>query len=548
MSVWIAAALLAGCAGRRPRETAPVPRAGGAFKLVYQNSPETLDPQAIILLADWEVASLVYEGLTAQGAAPDRVQPLLAESWEESDRGRRWVFTLRQNVYFHDDPCFPGGRGRKVTAGDVLYTFRRIADPKAEWANWYLFAGKIEGLDDFHAGRAPAIGGLRALDERRVEFRLTRPYAAFLKVLASQTACIVPREAVERYGADFGKHPAGTGPFRLAAWNPFERILLVRNGRYWRTDSRGARLPYLDSIDIRFRADATESVLLNAFLKGETHLFAAHQNLYETIRDDPRHAGKFRRVGALPEMSLRFLGFSLDTPTALARHPELRRAVALAFDRAELRKQAPQVRITLADTLVPRPFLARGRSWHPHQPQAAAAIFDGFRKDLAASPITLGSNFQSLDVALLRQHLARLAVKATVQIRPARYFQYIVSQRPSIFRVSFTPSFFDPEDYYCLFYSKSSPDVNLTRYRSEEFDRTLEAAMVQRNPAGRSALFDRLEEILYRDVPAIYLNHGTPIHLIAAPYLHGVALRFVYPDLTEAWLAEKDGARTQPEN
>ena len=545
VSIVVACCVLAGCTSARKEPAQPGVRLGGAFKLVHQNLPETLDPQRIVFLSDYEYAAFIYEGLVGYGDKPTSIQPMLAETWEESEGGKRWIFRLRDNLQFIDDPCFPNGRGRKVLASDVLCTFERIARADTECENWYLFSGKIEGIDDFRAGRASTIRGIRILDDRRIEFRLTKPYATFLKILASPTAYVIPREAVKFYGTDFGKHPVGTGLFRLARWKPLEQIILVRNDHYWRSDMRGAKLPYLDSIDIRYQADAAESVMVAAFLKEETYLLAAQEKLYRTLKEDLLKPDKYQMVGLLPSASLRFLGFSLETASPLARHSDLRRALAMAFDRQLLVKQAPQVNTILADTLVPPIFLNRSLPWYPYDLKGARDIVDTHRMELEESPPILASNYQSDDVMLLQESLTRVSVKSTVRIRPVNYYQYIVTDRPTIFRVSFTPSFFDPEDFYCLFYSKSSRDVNLTGYRNPEFDLTLEAAMVEPDVARRTELFQHLEEILHRDVPALYLFHSTPTYLIAAPFVHGMTIRFILPNLTETWLEPRDDKRDQ---
>ena len=539
--------LLAGCSGPRPRDAGDNARRGGTFKLILQGLPETLDPPRIGYLPDWMVASFIYEGLVGYGDNATELRPLLAESWVTSEGGRNWVFQLRDEVYFHADPSFPAGRGRKVTASDVRYTFERIAQKATACESWYLLSGKIEGIDDFREGRAAAIRGIRVLDDRHVEFRLTKPYATFLKVLASPTAYIVPREAVEFYGPSFGSLPVGTGPFRLVRWKPAEQLLFVRSDRYWRTDGRGTRLPYLDGIDIRVRAGASESVVLAEFLKGETHLFSAQEKLYDTLKKDVLNAQKCRVAGIVPTAALRFLGFSLDTPSPFARHAELRRAMAMSLDRGDLVRRAPEVNIILANSLAPPMFMERRFPWYPYDLAAASTIFARHRQELEQSPPVLASNFQSGEPALLQAALAKAGVRSAVRITPANYYPYIVRERPTLFRVSFTPSFFDPEDYYCLFYSKSSKEVNLTGYRNPEYDQMLEAAMVEQDAARRTRLFQSLEEILQRDVPAIYLTHGTPTYVVAALNVEGLTLRFLFTDLSAAWLSKTDAARTQPQ-
>jgi peptide/nickel transport system substrate-binding protein len=541
----------AGACSRAPQQARPAAsRAGGELKLISQTPPETLDPHAVVYLFDAELSPLVFEGLVGHGDKPGEVRPLLAESWQYTEGGRVWSFTLRPGAWFHDDPCFPGGRGRQVNARDVVSTFERVASPKAEWPNWYLFAGKIEGMDEYHAGRATSIRGLEVVDDRRIRIRLTRPYGSFLKLLASHIAFIVPREAVSAYGAEFGRHPVGTGPFRLARWRSIDQILFVRNSRYWAKDEQGVSLPYLASIDLRFRADATESGLLGAFLKGETHLFTAQEQIYRNLTAGGETRRGVRLAGVLPGMSLRFLGFSLDNGSVLARRPELRRAVAMAFDRSRLGRSAAPSQVQLAETLAPPLFLKSPAQWHAYAPELARAILAQHAKEINASPPVLASNFASDDLTLLRQDLARLGISASIRIRPGGYYPYLVKDRPDLFRVSFTPSFYDPEDYYSLFSSKSSAEVNLTGYRNAEYDRVLESAIAELDERKRIALFMRLEEILRQDVPAIYLSRGAPAYVLTSAELHGVVVRLYHQDYTSAWLTNSGtGAHaTEPAN
>jgi oligopeptide transport system substrate-binding protein len=539
--------ILSGCSAIKPPASIEAVHRGGSFRWLVGSQPETLDPWSIGFMPDWEVASLIYEGLVGFGDQAASIRPALAESWKSLDGGKRWIFKLRADAQFHDDPCFPGGRGRKVTARDVLYTLERIARPEPECANWYLFSGKIEGIDDFHARRASVIKGISLLDDEHIEIRLTKPFATFLKILASSTAYVIPREAVDFYGESFGSHPVGTGPFRMVRWKPLEQIILVRNGNYWRFDARGARLPYLDSIDIRIKADLSETVMASELLRGETYLLTLQEKLYTALKEDLLSRQRCVIVGEIPPSALRFLGFSLETATPLARHADLRRAVAMVYDRPQLVRQSPHINLKLADSLVPPIFLNRVLPWHPFDPAAAQSVFDARRKELEASAPVLASNFQSDDLMLMKEALDYVAVKSVMRIRPANYYQYITQERPSIFRVSFVPSFFDPEDFYCLFYSKSSHDVNLTGYRNSEYDRILEAVMVEPSPTRRIDYFQQLEEILHRDVPAIYLFHGTPTYVIASPFVHGMAVRFVIPDFTETWLEQNHETAGPPQ-
>jgi peptide/nickel transport system substrate-binding protein len=350
---------------------------------------------------------------------------------------------------------------------------------------------------------------------------------------------------VDFYGDHFGSHPVGTGPFRLTRWNPLEHMLLSRHGRYWKRSSSGVSLPYLNAIEIDFRSDTNQSVRLAQFLKDETFLFSAEQKLYESIKETILDRQKCRVAGIVPSSAVRFLGFSVDGSSPFARDPELRRAVAMSFNRRELVKLTPHANVILANTLVPSLFPNGSFAWHPHDPAAARRIIAAYQGELDEKSTTLMSNFQSGDVELLQQDLSRISIKSTVQIRPAEYFKYIIKARPTLFRVSFVPSFFDPENYYCLFWSKSSRDFNLTGYRNTEYDRILESAMIQQHEPKRLELFARLEKILHRDVPAIYLHQGSPDYLIVSPFVRGFEMHFMQPDFSETWLETRDETRDQ---
>ena len=132
------------------------------------------DPAQASDQASIQAVGKIYEGLLQYSYwdRPYRVEPLLAAAWPEvSAAGLVWRFRLRPGIFFADDPCFAatGGQGREVVAQDVVYSFLRIADTKVGSSGYWIFRGKIEGLDDFREssrGDAPTdyarpVAGLR---------------------------------------------------------------------------------------------------------------------------------------------------------------------------------------------------------------------------------------------------------------------------------------------------------------------------------------------------------------------------------------------------
>jgi len=423
---------------------------GGTFKMALSSSPETLDPQRILFYRDRQVAALIYEGLVGYGEELGAIRPLIAESWEELDGGRRWIFKIRQNVFFQDDPCFPQGKGRKLVPEDIVYTFERMAGNETVW---YLLANKIEGIDEYTNKRAAAISGITILDDRHIQIQLTKPFVSFLKILASHTAYIVPREAVAYYGEHFGEHPVGTGPFHLVRWRPLQGFLLVKNKNYWRRSPDNLALPYLDAITIRLESSLSQ--VFSEFLKGESHLLEANERLFRNLKKETLHPDLLHVAAVSPGVGIRFFGFSLDTDSPFHRNKSLRKAVAMAFNRNELSGKLSGVNFLLSTSLSPPFFLNNPKNlWHAYNPQNAKEIFSQYRPLLDGRPIHIASNLEYPSVKVLLKSLAQCGPAASIQVHSLQYHTFIATDRPDLFRVSFIPSFPDPEEYFSLFYSK----------------------------------------------------------------------------------------------
>lgn len=169
------------------------------------------------------------------------IQPLLATHWEFDSSNTVLTFNLRDDVWFHDNPCFSNGKGRKMVAADVVYSLLRISNPKIASPGAWIFNGKIDSIE-----------GITATDERTVRIKLYRPFQPILGILTMQYCSIIPHEAVEKYGNDFRRHPVGTGPFSFVAWEEGQALVLRRNPQYFEKSSTGEKLPYLDGIKVSF--------------------------------------------------------------------------------------------------------------------------------------------------------------------------------------------------------------------------------------------------------------------------------------------------------
>ncbi|MFE5814712.1 ABC transporter substrate-binding protein [Streptomyces sp. NPDC056479] len=292
-----AALALTGCGGpAEPAASGGTPRRGGRLRAAFAGggASETLDPHLANLFADVARAKALFDKLADYGADLS-ARPRLAERWESNKKLDRWQVTLRQAV-FHD--------GKPVTAKDVLYSYRRIADPKQA----FRAKASLEPID---------LDASRATGERSIEFVLKRPTAEFPNVLAAFGAYIVPENATE-----FDKKPIGSGPFRFVSFAPGRSAVFRRHDDHW----DGA--PLLDEIE--FVVANEESARVNALLGGQVEY--AHEL-------NPTTARAYEGRGRIEIVRLRnsaMQAFCMKTDRAPFDDKRVREAFFLIADRQEL--------------------------------------------------------------------------------------------------------------------------------------------------------------------------------------------------------------------
>ncbi|MER6957862.1 ABC transporter substrate-binding protein [Streptomyces sp. NPDC000618] len=299
----LAALALAGCGGSGSEGSDAkgdgTPKRGGRLRAAFAGggASETLDPHRANLFADAARAKALYDKLADYGADLS-AQPRLAEKWEPNKTLDRWQVTLRKAA-FHN--------GRPVTAADVLYSYRRIADPEQA----FRAKASLDPID---------LDASRATGERSIEFVLKRPTAELPNVLAAFGAYIVPENAGE--SGDLDKQPIGSGPFRFVSFTPGRSAVFRRYDDYW----EGA--PHLDELE--FVVANEESARVNALLGGQVEY--AHELNPVTAR---AHEGK----GQIEIVRLRgsaMQAFCMKTDRAPFDDKRVREAFFLIADREEL--------------------------------------------------------------------------------------------------------------------------------------------------------------------------------------------------------------------
>lgn len=252
-----------------PPKTRPVAgerRAGGTMRLnMLRGQPASLDPIRVNSKVGDDIALQVFDRLVTFDESMT-LRGELAQRWDVSDDGRLLTFHLRTDVFFHNDPCFPNGKGRRFVARDVVLNLQRCCRAADGSVAAWAFVDRVVGARDVVEGRSQDVSGIVAIDDSTVRIELLRPDNTFLGALANALGGIMAPEAWQKYGSAVGRHPVGTGPFILHSWKDDIRMTMVRNPSYWQMDSVGNRLPYLDSIVVTFLTNDNQQ--LTAFQQG----------------------------------------------------------------------------------------------------------------------------------------------------------------------------------------------------------------------------------------------------------------------------------------
>ena len=232
------------------------PKQGGDIIITYKDDIATLDPAIGYDWTNWSMIKSLYSRLMDYSPGTSDLVPSLAESFEVAPDGQTYTFKLRKGVKFTN--------GREVVASDVQYSLSRAVNPKTQGPGAGFF-GSIVGFEDVSGGKSETLSGIETPDDHTVVFKLSRPDATFLHVLAINFASIVPKEAVEAAGADFGKKPLGSGAFMLKDWVIGQKMEFVRNPDYF-----VANVPHIDKFTVEIGQDPLVALL--RLQKGEVDI------------------------------------------------------------------------------------------------------------------------------------------------------------------------------------------------------------------------------------------------------------------------------------
>lgn len=360
-------ALIAGAASAEVDQDAPQ---GGTMVVTYQDDVATLDPAIGYDWQNWSMIKSLFDGLMGYEPGTTELRNELAARHEISEDGLTHTFVLKDGIMFHN--------GREIGADDVKYSLERVTNPETRSPGAGFFS-MIAGFDSWNAGEGEGLSGVSVIDDKTVEITLSRPDATFSHVMALNFASIVPREAVEASGEDFGREPVGSGAFRLTEWSPGQRLVFEAFEDYHR-----AGVPKLDQVTFDLGLEPTVAIL--RLQQGQAD-----------VPGDGIPPAQFLQVMNDPEMSENVIeGGQLHTGyLTMNTHMEpfddvaVRKAVNMAINKERIVRIINGRAVPANQPLPPTmPGYAEDYEGYPHDPEAAremlaeAGFADGFSTEL----------------------------------------------------------------------------------------------------------------------------------------------------------------------
>ena len=473
------------------------------FRMALSSEPPTLDWNLATDSISIRVIENIMEGLTQFDQDLNPV-PAVAKGWKVSDDGRTYIFDLRETVYWSD--------GKRVTAQDFEYGWKRLLDP-ATASQYAYFLYDVDNASEYNSGQLkdPSLLGVKAINDTTLQVRLRRPVVYFPSITAFTATFPLRKDIVERYG-DRWTEPGNivtNGPFTLREWRHEYSLTLAANKDYF-----GGR-PRLDAV--RFYVIGESTTALTLYETGGLDIVSLPPLAipsYKNHREYVQH----------PLLRGYYYGFNVEKPPF--NDNRVRQAFSMAIDR----KAFPE--ILKGGELPATSWIPEGMpAYNPSvglrfNPDGARALLKeaGYAGGAGFPAVTavFSTNPENLLIAqnLQAQWKKNLNINVMLDNQELKVFlKTLQNNTPPVFRLGWGADYPDPDNFMNLFTSNSGN--NRTLWKNREYDRLVEAAVVEQDMDGRKKLYDRAQIILTEeDVPIMPLFQNVQ-NLMVKPYVKG---------------------------
>ncbi|HLG23054.1 MAG TPA: peptide ABC transporter substrate-binding protein, partial [Candidatus Manganitrophaceae bacterium] len=482
------------------------PDSESVFRMNLSSEPPTLDWSLATDNVSIRVIENLMEGL-AEYDSNLRPRPALAERWEVSPDGLRYLFHLRKDVYWTD--------GRRVTAADFEYAWKRLLDPKTA-SEYAYFLYDIQNAAEYNGGGIQDRDkvGVKAVDDDTLQVDLKKPAVYFPSIVTFTATFPQRRDLIEKYGERWTdpERLVTCGPFRLKEWRHEYKLVLTANDRYY-----GGRPP-LDRII--FYIVEEETTALTLYETGDLDRVALPPVAiphYRT-RPDYLHAPFLRGY---------YYGFNVEKPPF--NDVRVRRAFSMAVDRSEIPRVLKGGEIP-ATSWVPEGMLGHnpkiGLGFDPKRARGLLAEA-GYPGGKGLPPITLAFNTDPTNRLIAEQIQAQWkrnlgAEVALDNMEWKVYLKRLKDDTPQIFRLGWGADYPDPDNFLNLF--TGAGGNNNTHWKNGAYDRLISEAASEPDESRRVSLYDEAQRILTeQDVPIMPLFFAAQ-NLLVQPTVQGLEI------------------------
>lgn len=471
------------------------------LRIATNRMPAEPDPPRSYNLPDIQLQMALFDRLVERWPEATIV-PSLAERWEVSADGLRYLFHLRDGLQWSD--------GTPLTAHDVEYGIKRVLDPERPGISVSIFY-VLEHAQDYALGRSSDSDriGVRALDDRTVEFRLVAPAPYFLSVVNRPDGGPQPRHAIERHGDAWLEPERGvvSGAFGQAERSK-ERLVLER-----RPDAE--RPGNVARVEIQ-RTEADEAV--RRYRRDEVDVAVIVPT--SRMRELEETAAPDRQMGP-PALTL-YLAFDHTHP--LAGNRDLRRALALGLDRDALQAALPADLLSATGGVVPPALQGHTPDIAPRfDPDRAREHLrrSGARERLVLARTTGTVLDDALEVALDSWSRVLGDIVETAFLAPAEWLNLPTPWDIGQLAVfPWFPGYPDPEYFLRLLLHSDSTD-NQGRWSHLPFDELVESARHEPDARTRLELFHEADRMaVAEEVAVIPLVYGRSVFYVK-PWVRG---------------------------
>jgi oligopeptide transport system substrate-binding protein len=481
-----------------------------------KDEPASLDPAKAVGLPEIQVIRDLYEGLTNQDAS-GKVVPGVAESWQSSDN-KTWIFTLRKDARWSN--------GEPVTADDFVYSWQRLVDPKTS-SPFAWFAG-LSGIENADAIAKGSMGvdklGVTALDKHRLKVTLVRPVPYFPSLTANFSLYPVSKTVIAQHGSDWTQptNLVGNGAYKLQDRVVNEKIVLVRNDRYW--DNAHSVLTKVTFLPINEESSATKR-----YRAGDIDITESFpKNMYALLKKTLPG-----EVYTPDQLGTYYYAFNTEKgPTADVR---VRQALSMTIDRRIIAEKVlgtgekPAWHFTPDVTagFTPAQSMLQQHSQEELNVQARtllAAAGYGPSKPLHLNLLyNTSENHQKLAIAVASMWKKTLG--ADVKLQNQEWKTYIDSRNSGNFdviRASWVGDYNEPSTFLSLLTSGHSG--NIARFKNSDYDAVMAQASMESSDSARNDDYNRAEHILAEQAPIAPVYQYTNGRLIK-PWVKGYPIQ-----------------------